>query len=198
MRRIGFLLLGLLLAAPARADKLIWIPTADVPSARGEFMTSSGREIDVVTAQVGLGQYFELLGRRYQLTDGSRTEVGGQMQVLPEGFVTPGLAIGVWDLANQTDRGRRVFAVLSKRIPGVEVLPVIRGLRVHLGAGTGDLSGIFLGAHLRLPVGLALVAETHRGDFNAGLWWSPLRVVRLKAESWNGDVFFGAQVNAPL
>ena len=75
---------------------------------------------------------------------------------------------------------------------------VIRGVRVHAGLGTGDLSGVFLGANLKLPAGLSLVGELHRGDLNAGLWWSPLRIVRVKAESWDGDLFFGAQVNAPF
>jgi hypothetical protein len=193
-----FLLVGLLLAAPARADKLIWIPTADVEEVRGEFMAGSDREGEVVTAQFGVGQYFELLGRRFQQPGSQHTEVGGQVQFLPEGLVTPGLAVGIWDVSDETARGRRAFGVLSKQIPGVNLMPVIRKLRLHLGVGTGDLSGVFMGADLDMPLGLSLVMETHRGDFNAGLWWSPLRIVRLKAESWNGDLFFGAQVNAPL
>lgn len=199
MRAFAVALLALMLAAPAQADKLIWIPTADVRSARGEFMTGDRRDQDVITAQVGLGQYFELLGRRFRESGNTATEVGGQMQILPEGFATPGLALGVWDVADESARGRRGFLVVSKEVPGVSFLPtVLRGVRVHAGLGTGDLSGLFLGANLKLPVGLSLVAEMHRGDFNAGLWWTPLRVVSVKAESWDGDFFFGAQVNAPL
>jgi hypothetical protein len=199
LRVFAVALIALFFSAPARADKLIWIPTADVRAAHGEFMAGRDRGRDVVTAQVGLGQYFELLGRRVRTPRGSATEVGGQMQILPEGFITPGLALGVWDVANETARGRRGFLVVSKELPGVSFLPtVLRGVRVHGGLGTGDLSGIFLGANLRLPLGLALVAETHRGDFNAGLWWTPLRAVSVKAESWNGDFFFGARVSAPL
>lgn len=192
-------LLALMLAAPARADKLIWVPTADVQMARGELMKGSGAGPEVMTAQVGLGHYFEVLGRRYREAGRSVTEVGGQMQILPEGFFTPGLALGIWDVADRSARGRRAFLVLSKEVPGVSVLPtVVRGARLHAGLGTGDLSGLFLGGKLKLPVGFALVGEMHRGDFNAGLWWEPLRVVRLKAESWDGDFFFGAQVSAPL
>jgi hypothetical protein len=186
----------LLLAAPARADKLIWIPTADVTGVHGEFMSGSDAEGEVYTAQLGLGRAFELMGRRYRTQRSERTEVGGQVQVLPEGFATPGVALGVWDLNAETQRGRRIFGVLSKKVPGVHFLPTfLRELRLHLGAGTGDLSGIFLGAHAKLPLGFAVALEQTRGGFNAGLWWSPVRIVRLKAESWDGDLFFGAQVN---
>jgi hypothetical protein len=196
---VTLLLLVLLSAVPARADKLIWIPTADVKSVNGEFMTGDEGDGDVLTAQFGLGQYFEVLGRRFREPGRDETELGGQMQILPEGFATPGLALGVWDLAGETARGRRGFLVVSKSIPGISVLPtVFRGLRLHAGLGTGDLSGLFLGAKLKLPAGFALVGETHRGDFNAGLWWTPLRIMSVKAESWDGDFFFGAQVNAPL
>lgn len=199
LRAFALGLFALMLAAPARADKLIWIPTVDVQMARGEIMKGSGAGGEVMTAQIGLGHYFEFLGRRYREEGRSGTEVGGQMQILPEGFVTPGLALGIWDIADRSARGRRAFLVLSKEVPGVRLLPtVVRGLRLHGGLGTGDLSGLFLGAHMRLPVGFALVGEMHRGDFNAGLWWEPLRVVRVKAESWDGDFFFGAQVNAPF
>ena len=190
-------LLGLLLlAAPARADKLIWIPTADVQGARGEFMSGSDTDGDVYTAQLGLGRAFELMGRRYRNVHTERTEVGGQVQVLPEGFATPGLALGVWDVNDETQRGRRIFGVLSKKIPGVRLLPVIRDLRLHLGAGTGDLSGLFLGAQAGLPLGFTLAVEAKHGGYDAGIWWSPIRIVRLKAESWDGGLFFGAQVNA--
>jgi hypothetical protein len=192
--------LGLLfLAAPAHADKLIWIPTADVKGVQGEFMSGDGDGGDVITAQLGLGQAFEILGRRYRSNGRERNEIGGQLQILPEGFATPGLAIGLWDAADDTSRGRRAFAVLSKKIPGVNFLPtLLRELRVHGGVGTGELSGPFLGALAGLPLGLTLALEASREGFNAGLWWSPLKVVRLKAESWDGDLFFGAQVRAPL
>jgi hypothetical protein len=189
-----------LVAAPARADKLILIPTADVEGIRGEFMSGPDSNGNVATAQIGLGRYFELLGRRYHTPGGdNQTEVGGQLQILPEGFVTPGLAIGAWDVADETKAGRRIFGVLSKEIPGVQFAPtVVRSLRLHLGAGTGRLSSVFLGAHVGLPVGLSLAMEATGDGFNAGLWWSPIRAVRLKAESWDGEFFFGAQVNAPL
>jgi hypothetical protein len=192
-------LLGLLLlAAPARADKLIWIPTADVQRLRGEYMSGSDHAGEVYTAQLGLGRAFELMGRRYRTDHSERTEVGGQVQFLPEGFATPGLALGVWDLNNETQRGRRFFGVLSKKIPGVRLLPIFRDLRVHLGAGTGELSGPFVGAQAGLPLGFTLALEASHSGFDGGLWWSPVRIVRLKAESWDGDFFFGAQVNTPL
>jgi hypothetical protein len=189
------------LCVPARADKLVWIPTADISKLAAEYMKEAGEDLNLITAQIGFGRGFELLGRRYQDVPGEddSTEVGGQLQVLPEGFATPGLSIGAWDVADEGPQGRRLFAVLTKTVPVIDWLPLwVKNVKVHGGLGTGDLAGVFLGAQASIPFGLTLVAEFDSDDTNFGLWWSPIKPLRLKAESWGGDTFLGLQFVSPL
>jgi hypothetical protein len=194
------MLAALAVCAPARADKLIWIPTANISKLSAEYMRDGVWDFELITAQLGF-RNFELLGRHYSGFPGSgdSTEVGGQLQILPEGFATPGLSLGVWDVAADTPRGRRVFLVVSKSVPVVNWLPLwVKDIKFHGGLGTGSLSGVFAGAQASIPLGLTLSAEFDSSRTNFGLWWSPIKPLRLKAESWGGDFTVGAQFVSPL
>jgi len=185
----------------ARADKLIWIPTAGISRlVQAEFMTYTNGNQYVATGQIGLGKQFELLIRHYHgFEHDDSTEVGGQFTVLPEGFATPGVAVGVWDVADDGPRGRRIFAVVSKTVPLVHQASLgLTDLKLHAGIGSNRLSGIFLGGELGLPAKFAFYAEYDARDFNAGLSWTPISLLRLKVESWDGHVFAGAQLRSPL
>jgi hypothetical protein len=189
-----------LCAGGARADRLIWIPTASTARLQAEYMTEPGGNRGVITGQFGLGKQFELLARHYRNFESKdRTEVGGEFVVLPEGIVTPGVALGVWDVADEGPRGRRIFGVVTKTVPVINKLPVgIHDIKVHAGVGSGSLSGIFLGGQVGLPLGFRVYAEYDARSFNAGLSWSPIAPLRLKAESWDGTVFVGAQLISPF
>lgn len=187
-------------AGGARADRLIWIPTATTSRLQAEYMTEIAGNRGVLTGQIGLGKQFEVLVRHYRKFGGDdSTEVGGQFQVLPEGIATPAIALGVWDVANDGPRGRRVFGVISKSVPVINKLPVgIHDIRVHLGVGSNQLSGPFVGGQVGFPFGFRTYAEYDTRHFNAGISWSPLSPLRLKVESWGGDVFAGAQLISPF
>ena len=189
-----------LCANAARADRLIWIPTAAAGRLQIEYMTRVGGSQGVLTGQVSLGKQFELLARHYRnFENEDRTEVGGEFVVLPEGIVTPGVAVGVWDVADDGPRGRRFFGVVTKSVPVINKLPLgIHDIKVHAGIGSNSLSGIFLGGQIGFPFGFRLYAEYDARNVNAGLSWSPLSPLRLKVESWDGDVFVGAQLISPL
>jgi hypothetical protein len=184
----------------ARADRLIWIPTADISRPSIEYMADPFGKRGVATGQFGLGKQFELLVRDYRNYGTSdKAEVGGQFTVLPEGFATPGIALGVWDVADNGPRGRRVFGVVSKALPLVNKLPVgFHDIKVHAGVGSGQLSGVFVGGQAGFPFGFGINAEYDTRHFNAGLSWSPIGIVRLKAESWGGKLFIGAQLRSPI
>jgi hypothetical protein len=184
----------------ARADRLIWIPTAGISRPSIEYMTDPFGKRGVATGQIGLGKQFELLVRHYKdFARSSSTEVGGQFTILPEGFATPGIALGVWDVANDGPRGRRVFGVLSKSLPLVNKLPVgFHDIKVHAGVGSGKLSGVFVGGQAGFPFGFGIYGEYDTRHFNAGLSWSPIGIVHLKAESWGGRLFVGAQLRSPV
>jgi hypothetical protein len=57
---------------------------------------------------------------------------------------------------------------------------------------------VFLGGQIGFPFGFGLYGEYDARKFNAGISWSPIGVLRLKAESWNGRVFVGAQLRSPI
>jgi hypothetical protein len=196
---LSALFLTLIVSGPARADKLIWIPTADIQKLAVEYMTDTGGDENVLTGQIGFRQ-FELFGRRYSdfPGDDESWEIGGQLQILPEGFATPGLSIGVWDVADDSPRGRRIFGVVSQTLSPINWLPGISNTRVHAGLGSGSLASFFLGGQITWPFGLTLLGEFDSDDVNLGLWWTPIKPLRLKVESWDGDVFVGAQFVSPL
>lgn len=195
--------LGIVLAlsaGSARADRLIWIPTADVSRPSIEYMTDPFGKRGVATGQFGLGKQFELLVRDYRhFTSSDKVEVGGQFTVLPEGIATPGIALGVWDVADNGPRGRRVFGVVTKSLPLVNKLPTgFHDIKVSAGIGSNQLSGVFLGGQIGIPFGFGLYGEYDTRHFNAGISWSPIGILRLKAESWGGKLFVGAQLRSPV
>jgi hypothetical protein len=187
-------------AGAARADKLIWIPTAETSRLQLEYNIEDNGDRQLITGQVGLFNKFELLVRDYiDFAGDDEIEVGGQFQILPEGIVTPGVAVGVWDVADEGPRGRRFFAVASYKVPVVDKLPLgMNNIKVHGGLGTNNLGPIFFGTQVGLPFALRFYLETDSEDFNVGLSWNPLRFLRLKAESWDGNAFFGVQLASPL
>jgi len=119
LRVIGFTAALALSCGIARADKLIWIPTAGISHlGQVEYMTEADGNRGVLTGQVGVAKQFELLVRHYRnFSTSDKTEVGGQFTILPEGFATPGIAIGVWDVAEDGPRGRRVLVSSPRRFP---------------------------------------------------------------------------------
>ena len=157
---------------PAQADQLIQIPTADiVGEATGEYKHHfRGRDKGYGSLFVPAGRAYEMMFRYYNRYGGQhRIEGGGQFQLLPDGLVTPGLAVGMWDVTNSSLKGRRAFLVLTKSIrPGQFSLPrFLPPAHLSLGIGTGKLSGPLAGLKLNLPAHFDLVAEYDARRFNA-------------------------------
>jgi hypothetical protein len=198
-RLFGLLALALSSGA-ARADRLIWIPTASIAHLQADYTQEAFGKAGVVTGQIGLGKQFELMVRHYKdFGVSDKTEVGGQYQVLPEGIATPALSIGVWDVADDGPAGRRIFGVISKTVPLVNYVPLgIHDVKFHAGVGSNRLSGVFAGGQVGFPFGFGLYAEYDARDVNAGISWSPIKLLRLKAESWRGHIFVGGQLSSPF
>jgi hypothetical protein len=195
------LLLGLCVAAPARADQLIQIPTADiVPGATGEYLQrTEGNDAGYATVFLPAGKQYEVMFRWYNDYAGEqRVEGGGQFQLLPDGVVTPGLAVGMWDITNSSPKGRRAFLMLTKHLDrGDFSLPrFLPPMQLNFGVGTGKFSGPLAGIKINLPAHLDLVAEYDARRLNAGLWYSPMKHLTLKAELQNGELFFGGSLRS--
>ncbi|MCC2670254.1 MAG: protein of unknown function rane lipoprotein [Armatimonadetes bacterium] len=181
---LGALLLsgGVLLSAPtpAQADELIQIPTADlVPGLTAEYKHRlSGNDEGYASLRFPAGLAYELDFRYYNNEDNDNgVEGGGLFQLLPDGVVTPGIALGVWDVTNSSRWGRRGFLTVTKGLqPGqLFVREPLRRLQLTFGTGTGRLSGIFAGLRADLPAHLSLIAEYDSRRFNAGIWYTPIR-----------------------
>lgn len=200
---IAAVVLLLLSTGAARADELIQIPTADRASTAtvGYRHRLDGPQEGYGTFLLPAGSAYELAFRYYNNEDGRhRLEGGGQLQLLPDGFVTPGIALGVWDLSNSSSWGRRGFLVLTKGLePGQLGIP--RGLKrvqLTLGTGTGRFSGVLAGVRADLPSRVTLIAEHDSRRLNLGVWFSPIKPLTLKGEIQNGNPYFGAEFRIGL
>ena len=194
-----FIAATVLTAGSASADQLIRIPTADLAlGPKAEYKRRvSGAEEGYATLLVPAGLAYELAFRYYDDEDGAnRFEAGGQFQLLPDGVITPGVSVGIWDVTNSGPWGRRAFLVVTKALrPGQFFVgrPFER-VQFTLGTGTGRLSGIFAGVRADLPYGFALVGEFDARRLNAGIWFTPIKQVTLKAELQNGNPYLGGDL----
>jgi len=199
MKRFLYVLaLGLLaFAAPARADQLIQIPTADLSpwSAEATFRLD-GVDERYYSLRGPVGVAGEFFLRYYANLDKSYdTAIGGQLQLLPQGFGTPSLSVGVWDAFNVGPYGRRFFLILSKNFTELDSVPTfLHGTDIHFGFGTGRFGTVLLGVRRRLPGGFSLVAEFDSRRWNEGLWWQPVNFLRLRGEFQNGTPFVGGNL----
>jgi hypothetical protein len=196
----GAVLAGALYAAPARADQLIQIPTAnrvEVPTF--EYLQRvDGSDEGYATGFVPLGQSFEIMGRYYNNLDKEhRIEAGGMFQLLPDGYVTPGVAVGIWDITNHSPWGRRFFFVLTKSLRqgqwGLVPKPIQR-VEFTVGTGSGRFTGLLAGAKVVLPFKLGLIAEYDARRLNVGATWNPVTPLTLKAQLQNGTPYLGGEL----
>ncbi|HWQ61416.1 MAG TPA: YjbH domain-containing protein [Negativicutes bacterium] len=72
-------------------------------------------------------------GFRYNDSSTNKTYVNAKFGLLPETILTPGVAVGVEDIA--AERERSLYAVASKALPF--------GFRIHAGVGNGRFDGMF-------------------------------------------------------
>lgn len=181
-------LLPLVLAPLARADRLISVPTARKlldGSIRLESLRRFGRggeATDYLAA--GLGPSWEAEARYFE-RPGSATLDLAYNVVSPFTGLAPGFALGVQDVAGQTRPGVRAFACAT--------------LRNEFGRGNVPFdvtTGLFVGHRITLYVGasvpvypwLRLLAEHDGYDGQAALEALPLRGFRLRLVARAGSL----------
>jgi hypothetical protein len=192
---------GLLTPAAAPADELIQIPTADrVVGPKVEYLhRAEGRAEGYGTVFFPAGLSYELMFRYYKNFDRRhRVEGGAQMQLLPDGIVTPGVALGIWDVTNSSPMGRRAFLVLTKSLEAGQlgVPKPFQRVQLNVGVGTGRFGGPLAGIRADLPAGFSLVGEYDARRLNFGLWFNPVPAFSLRGELQNGNPFVGAELHA--
>lgn len=130
---------GVVNAAPSvmGATGLIQNPTADVlrtgQVAAGYYHLDEGR-VGIVTANILPKLEVGVAGFRYDTTE-SKNAVNFKWSLASEAVLTPGLALGVEDVAGTSQRS--FYAAASKTLPF--------GFRLHAGVGNGRFDGVFAG-----------------------------------------------------
>jgi hypothetical protein len=170
-------------------------PSADVlregQFAAGYYHLKAG---GVGVVGLNLAPNFEvgLAGFRYDNAASNATFVNAKLALLPEGILTPGLAVGVEDIGRQKERS--VYAVASKALPF--------GLRLHAGVGNGRFGGVFAAVEKTInPVSVfsgnntfpatTLIAEFDGHNMNYGARMSIVPGLKVDAGWRDRAAYFG-------
>lgn len=146
-------------------------------------------------ANVGLGKGWEAEVARMDYergTDVNRLSL--QYQYQSESALMPGFTVGVWDLANQKDKGlgRSFYVVMGQTM----ATPGRKGESVYeyLAWGTGQLRGFWGGVEWRsqpLRLSLAMEHDPITGGMNWEGRYEHPSGFRLKVGLYRGDMAFG-------
>jgi hypothetical protein len=143
---------------------------------------------------VNLAPNFEagVAGFRYDNSSANKTIANAKLGLVPETVLTPGVAIGVEDIAAQQERS--LYAVASKALPF--------GFRIHAGVGNGRYDGVFAALEKTInPVSIitgnnafpatTFIAEFDGHNMNYGARMSVVPGMKLDAGWRDHQWYFG-------
>lgn len=179
---------GVASAAPTIQGTTGAIATPDAAAAKegsvtlGHFQWDGGHSS---VAAIGLGGGLEVSGSLWK-EDGRSSEglLNAKWALVKESAVTPGLAVGVDDLADK--RERSVYAAVSKDLP--------LGLKLSAGVGDGRYDGGFVAAEVPVFIGTKLILENDSQHFNYGVRFTALPCVTIDAGRYHKETYVGASV----
>lgn len=184
-------------AAPATTGStgMIDTPTADVlregQVSFGYYNLDEGK-----TASIGFhaAENLEISAARttFDFSD-KKTYVNAKYAVKPEGVLTPGIAVGVEDIADKDER--TAYAVVSKGLP--------LGFRAHVGIGNGRYDGMFYALEKNItPLGIkgvfpdtTLIVEHDGHDMNYGMRMSIVPGLKVNAGWRDKETYVGVTYN---
>jgi hypothetical protein len=190
--------LALALVAPAGAAPnflgptgLLNTPTAlTAPMASYDVYFHAGERFVSYGVNIGITPSIELGGTIFD-PDNARSKglVNAKYALTRDSLATPGIAVGVVDVADSIDTS--VYVVLSKGFGQVALGGRGRfGLRAHAGYGTGMFDDtLFGGAELFFTDRLALLGEYDGRDVNFGASFRVGHGVQIKAGLFDADNF---------
>lgn len=122
-----------------------------------------------------------------------KTYVNAKYAVKPEGVLTPGIAIGVEDIANKDDR--TAYAVVSKGLP--------LGFRAHVGIGNGRYDGVFYALEKNItPLAIkgvfpdtTMIVENDAHHMNYGMRMSIVPGLKVNAGWRDRETYVGLTYN---
>ena len=131
-------------------------------------------------------------GFRFDNSRDNNTMINAKWNLSPESVLTPGIAVGIEDIGNSTQRS--AYAVVSKQLPF--------GYRVHVGVGDGRYNGGFASIEKTLnPISVlaknntfpatTLIAEYDGRNMNYGARMSIVNGLNLDAGWRDHQLYFG-------
>jgi hypothetical protein len=186
------------LASPVLANNLILVPTGTTLTT-GQVRAEAAISVDGSRAQyywLGTGlQQFELNLTRFQKPHlDAENVVDIQWSFLPETILTPAIAFGVNDLADQSGQGVGPYAVITRHLPVGQGAFLLKSFAATVGVGAVGLRGPFCGFQAELPANFVIQGEYDSRDFNVSIGWQPVKLLMLKAYSIRRENYVGAEL----
>lgn len=193
---------------PAHAERIVLAPgglVAAPGSVAAEYVVRSASTRDwfgwvrVGAPRADLGVELEL--ERHQDRGVRGTSLSAQYSVTGNAFsdIAPAISVGMRDVLNEGREGRAVFLSLTKTL-GLSRSQerLVSNVRIHAGAGSSHMDGLFAGITARLACGPEIGVEVLRRRANASVSLRVLRYGELRAYSLDGRLYFGGGVRIGL
>lgn len=121
------------------------------------------------------------------------TKVNIKYAIAQEGVLTPGIAAGIEDIGDRSER--TAYLVASKSLP--------QGIRLHIGGGNGNYDGVFFAVEKKLvPLSVggafpdsSLIVENNGHHMNYGLRMSISPGLKMTTGWRGGDPFIAISYN---
>ena len=162
------------------ADRLIFIPTGKKTLKNKIFIEWIGGQDKRFQNQwfvgTGLGDSFDM-ELQYEDGRGIRRGLTGSFAynyIVPVTDITPGISVGVRDIANRTSFGRYLYLAATFRLASEGLWTSDAPTEFTIGFGTQPLRGAFMGIVVPFAEQIRLLAEHDSVNLTAGLELKPI------------------------
>ncbi|MDI9636931.1 hypothetical protein QM565_14345 [Geitlerinema splendidum] len=193
------LVLGVSMAATSFCDLTIFTPTAKklrTNQASVTLLTLPSRDYAFGWAGLGLSDFWEVSVTGENL-DSSSLILSGNLSyhyLIPIVDVSPGIALGVIDVADETEDRRAFYAAFTFHFGNIGTLNQDVPTEFTLGMWSRKEGFMFFGAKLPVTSQFKLVAEHDANRFNSGIEFSPISEATFKYYFRAGSPMFGLTV----
>ncbi len=139
----------------------------------------------------GILQFEANLTAQHRAGFGTDNIITLQYHAIPQTTVTPSIALGVWDVADETDDGVAPFIAATKELYLGDDGAFIRSVEATLGAGFNGMDGVFGGVKVGLPRNISLCGEYFRDKINLSLGFELGSIAAVKLYRIRGDYYYG-------
>lgn len=190
-------ILSLLSRESAHADRIVLAPTGDTlpeNSFKLEFAISPRPSLgDQSRVAYSSGDGIELEWERLEAASEAKKRYSFNIQYpLPTLQNFPAFSVGIRDLTGTGTEHGALYLAGAKTIPlNKRTKRFFKNVAMSVGAGTGQIGGLFAGVQTHLTAGVDVYAEIYRHRPNLGFAVPLVRNLQARAYSLNGDIFYG-------